>query len=56
MGPIEAIKIFGVNTGLTTTGGSMNSLQKIADGMLFGTGLILAAVVFKLLFHVGFCG
>ncbi len=34
----------------------MSALMKVADGLCFGTGLILAAVVFKLLFHVGFCG
>ncbi len=34
----------------------MNELMQVANGFLWGSGLILAAVVFKLLFHVGFCG
>ncbi len=33
-----------------------NSLMIVANGFCFGSGLILAALVFKLLFHVGFCG
>lgn len=33
----------------------MNALMKIADGMCFGTGLILSALVMRLLFHIGFC-
>ena len=28
----------------------------IVNGFCFGSGLILAALVFKLLFHVGLCG
>lgn len=33
----------------------MSGLVQIANGFCLGTGLILAAVVFKLLFHVSFC-
>lgn len=32
-----------------------NSLVTLANGFLFGSGLILAALVFRLLFHIGFC-
>lgn len=34
----------------------MNQGMQIVNGFLLGTGLILASVAFKLLFHVGFCG
>jgi hypothetical protein len=34
----------------------MNQGLQIVNGFCLGTGLILAAVVFKLLFHVGLCG
>jgi hypothetical protein len=34
----------------------MNQGMTVVNGFLFGTGLILASVVFKILFHVGFCG
>lgn len=34
----------------------MNVPVTIANGFLFGTGLLLAVVVFKLLFHTGLCG
>ena len=34
----------------------MNQGMTVIQGFCFGTGLILAAVAFKLLFHVGFCG
>lgn len=26
------------------------------NGLLFGSGMIVAAVIFKVLLHVGFCG
>lgn len=32
------------------------SLIALANGFLLGIGLILASVVMRLLFHVGFCG
>lgn len=34
----------------------MSSAMQIVNGFLWGSGMILAAVAFKLLFHVGFCG
>ncbi len=34
----------------------MNAIVEVGNGFLFGSGLILAALVFKLLFHIGFCG
>lgn len=34
----------------------MNAGIQVVNGFLWGSGMILAAVVFKLLFHVGFCG
>jgi hypothetical protein len=34
----------------------MPMLISFGNGLAFGSGMILAAVVFKLLFHVGFCG
>jgi hypothetical protein len=30
--------------------------MQVVNGFLFGSGLILAAVAFRLVFHVGFCG
>lgn len=33
----------------------MNYLNAVANGFLFFTGGILAALVMKLLFHIGFC-
>lgn len=39
-----------------TKGLMMNAGVTVVNGFLFGTGLIIAAVCFKLLFHVGFCG
>lgn len=32
------------------------SLMEIANGFLFGSGLILAAMLFKAVLHAGFCG
>jgi hypothetical protein len=34
----------------------MNYGIQVVNGFLMGTGLILAAIVFKTLWHVGFCG
>ncbi len=34
----------------------MDNLMAVANGFMFGSGLILAALVFRLLFHVGMCG
>jgi hypothetical protein len=34
----------------------MSFLMQVANGFCFGIGLILASLVMKLLFHVGFCG
>ncbi len=34
----------------------MNYGLTMINGLLFGSGLILAAVLFKTLLHVGFCG
>jgi len=34
----------------------MNQFQTLSNGVLFGSGLILAAMLFKALFHTGFCG
>lgn len=34
----------------------MNSLMKVADGLCFGSGLILAAMLFRAVLHTGFCG
>lgn len=34
----------------------MGFIVQIGNGAAFGTGLILAALVMKLLFHIGFCG
>lgn len=31
-------------------------LTQVGSGMAFGTGLILAATIMRLLFHLGFCG
>ncbi len=33
-----------------------NALVQVANGFCLGTGLILASLVMKLLFHIGFCG
>lgn len=33
-----------------------NSLMQIANGFLFGSGLILAAMLFRVVLHSGFCG
>lgn len=33
----------------------MSAFLQVANGFCFGSGLILAAVAFKLLFGVGFC-
>ncbi len=33
----------------------MNSAMQIVNGFLFGSGLIIAAFVFKFIFHIGFC-
>ncbi len=33
-----------------------NSLMGIVNGMCFGVGLILASLVMRILFHIGFCG
>lgn len=33
----------------------MNALMKIAEGMLFGSGLILAAMLFRAVLHQGWC-
>lgn len=34
----------------------MSFLVKAFEGFCFGFGLIMIALVMKLLFHVGFCG
>lgn len=34
----------------------MNFVTTTASGFCFGIGLVLALVVVRLLFHVGFCG
>ena len=34
----------------------MNHGLNVLNGFLFGSGLIIAAVLFKTLLHVGFCG
>ncbi len=34
----------------------MTTFMKIAEGLCFGIGLILSALVMKLLFKIGFCG
>ena len=33
-----------------------NAVMQTLNGFLFGLGLILVALVMKLLFHIGFCG
>lgn len=33
-----------------------SSLLSVVNGFLMGIGLILAALVMKLLFHIGWCG
>ncbi len=33
----------------------MSALMQTVNGFLFGIGLILAALVMRLLFHVGLC-
>lgn len=33
----------------------MNALMKIAEGMLFGSGLILAAMLFRAVLSASFC-
>lgn len=33
----------------------MNSLIQVANGFLFGSGLILAAMLFKAVLHANFC-
>lgn len=30
--------------------------MKFVDGLLFGSGFVIAAVVIKLILHVGICG
>lgn len=32
------------------------TVMKVLDGVLFGSGLILAAMFFKAVLHSGFCG
>ena len=34
----------------------MDQLNQIANGFLFGSGLILAAMLFRVALHSGFCG
>lgn len=34
----------------------MNALQQVANGLLFGSGMILAAMLFRAVLHAGFCG
>ena len=33
----------------------MNSLMNVANGLLFGIGLILAAALMRILLHMQFC-
>ncbi len=33
----------------------MGVLMRFVDGMLFGSGFIVAAVIFKVILHVGIC-
>jgi len=34
----------------------MTSLMQLANGFLFGSGFILAAMLFKAVLHAGICG
>ena len=33
----------------------MNSLMQVANGFLFGSGMILAAMLFRAVLHAGLC-
>lgn len=37
-------------------GENVPQVMTVVNGFCFGSGLILAALVFKLLFKIGFCG
>lgn len=34
----------------------MSAGLKFLDGLLFGSGLIVAAAMFRTILHIGFCG
>lgn len=41
----------------TTEGVNMNAIGvSLASGFLFGSGMILAAALFKVVLRIGFCG
>lgn len=33
----------------------MSSINQLINGILFGCGLIIASLLMKVLFHIGFC-
>lgn len=45
-----------IQTTTNILGENMSSLMTLVNGFLFGSGLILAAVAFKVAFHVSMCG
>jgi hypothetical protein len=41
---------------LTNKENKMGLGMRFIDGLLFGSGLIVAAAMFKVILHIGFCG